>query len=254
MIENFAAVVLGAGKGTRLAEGQPSPMPKVLYKIAGRPMISYTIGLLKKLGLDEIVIVVGHKAEDVKREVGTGFKFAIQEKRLGTGHAAKTGLSQVSAGKNEILVINGDDSAFYKLASLQKVLNKHVGKGNTITFVTLELEDPTGLGRVIRKNGEVVDIIEEKDATSEQKKIKEVNDGVYAFNRVWLEKNLSLIKKSKAGEYYLVDLIRMAVGQEEKVRAFVLEDASEWHGVNTPQELAEADRLMKERISNAAEK
>lgn len=253
MIENFAAVVLGAGKGTRLAEGQPSPMPKVLYKIAGRPMISYTIGLLKKLGLDEIVIVVGHKAEDVKREVGTGFKFAIQEKRLGTGHAAKTGLALVSAGKNEILVINGDDSAFYKLETLRKVLNKHIGKGNTITFVSLELEDPTGLGRVIRRDGEVVDVIEEKDATSEQKKIKEVNDGVYAFNRFWLEKNLPLIKKSKAREYYLVDLIRMAVRQGKKVSNFFLEDAREWHGVNTPQELTEADKLMKERATSASE-
>jgi bifunctional N-acetylglucosamine-1-phosphate-uridyltransferase/glucosamine-1-phosphate-acetyltransferase GlmU-like protein len=254
MIGNFAAIVLAAGRGTRLAEGYPSPAPKVLYKIADRPMISYTLDLLKKLGLEEIIIVVGHKAEDVKREVGTGFKFAIQDKRLGTGHAAKIGLSLVSAGKKEILVINGDDSAFYKLGTLQKVINKHVGRDNTITFVVLRLENPTGLGRVIRRNSEVVDIIEERDTTSKQKEIKEINDGVYVFNRKWLEKKLPLVKKSKVGEYYLVDLIKMAVAQGKKVGTFVLEDSSEWRGVNTPEELKVADRMMRDRKRDASKK
>jgi bifunctional N-acetylglucosamine-1-phosphate-uridyltransferase/glucosamine-1-phosphate-acetyltransferase GlmU-like protein len=253
MIGNFAAIVLAAGKGTRLAEGHPSPIPKVLYEIAGRPIVSYTLELLKKVGFEEIVIVVGYKAGDVKRVVGSGFKFAIQDKRLGTGHAAKIGLANVSPGKKEILIINGDDSAFYKVSTLQKILNKHVGRGDTITFVILRLENPTGLGRAIRRNGEVVDIIEEKDATSAQKKIKEINDGVYVFNRGWLEQNLPNIKKSKMGEYYLVDLIRAAVAQGKKVGTFVLEDSGEWRGVNTPEELKIADKLMRERISDASE-
>ncbi|HEX7456029.1 MAG TPA: sugar phosphate nucleotidyltransferase [Candidatus Nanoarchaeia archaeon] len=254
MMKKFAAVVLAAGKGTRLAAGRPSPMPKVLYEIAGRPLISYTLDVLKKVGLDEIVIVVGHKAEDVKQAVGSGFKFAVQDKRLGTGHAARIGFTQVSERKKEILVINGDDSAFYKLETLQKIINKHVGRGDTVTFVTLKLENPTGLGRVIRKNGKVVDIVEEKDATSTQKKIKEINDGVYVFNRSWLEKNLPLICRSRVGEYYIVDLIRAAVAQGKKVGAFILEDSSEWRGVNTPQELARADRLMREKQKDATEK
>ena len=254
MIENFATIVLAAGKGTRLAEGCPSPAPKVLYQIAGRPMIGYTLDLLKGLGLEEIVIVVGHRADDVKREVGPGFKFAVQDKRLGTGHAAKVGLVPVSKSKKEILIINGDDSAFYRPKTLQTIINEHVSKGDTVTFVTLKLENPIGLGRVIRKNGAVVDIIEEKDATNAQKKIKEINDGVYVFNRKWLEQNLPNVKKSKAGEYYLVDLIRTAVEQGKKVGAFVLENVGEWHGVNTPEELVRADKLMGEKLKNATKK
>jgi bifunctional UDP-N-acetylglucosamine pyrophosphorylase/glucosamine-1-phosphate N-acetyltransferase len=131
---------------------------------------------------------------------------------------------------------------------------KHIGKANTITFVSLKLENPFGLGRVIRENGEVVDIIEEKDADSTQKAIKEINDGIYIINRSWLELNLPALKKSKVGEYYLVDLVKAAVSQGKKVGTFKLEDTSEWCGVNTPEELDEADRLMRKRIEDASKK
>ena len=249
-MKNFSAIVLAAGEGTRLAGGLPSPKPKVLYKIAGRPLVLYALDLLKKLGLEEIIIVVGHKASEVKRTVGQGYKFAIQRERLGTGHAAAVGLKKVSVDARNVLVINGDDSAFYKLDTIQKVLNKHVGKGNTITFVTLELENPSGLGRVVRKGEKVVGVVEEKIASSKEKKIKEINDGVYCFRRSWLEENLPKIKKSPVGEYYIVDLIGLAVSQGEKVGVFKLEDPSEWRGVNMPEELELADLLMKERLTH----
>jgi bifunctional N-acetylglucosamine-1-phosphate-uridyltransferase/glucosamine-1-phosphate-acetyltransferase GlmU-like protein len=111
VIKNFAAIVLAAGKGTRLAKGKPSPTPKVLYRIAGRPIISYTLELLKKIGLEEVVVVVGHKANDVKEIVGSGYKFVVQDKRLGTGHAARVGLESISPIVKEVVIINGDDSA-----------------------------------------------------------------------------------------------------------------------------------------------
>lgn len=253
-MKKFAAIVLAAGKGTRLAGGEPSPKPKVLCEIAGRPLIAYTLGLLKKTGLEEIIIVVGHKASEVKNVVGKGYKFAVQRRRLGTGHAAAVGLSEVSSKPREVLVINGDDSAFYKLETIQKVLNKHVGKGNTITFVSLELENPSGLGRVVRDGERVLGIVEEKDASEKQKKIKEINDGVYCFRRDWLENNLPKIKKSGSGEYYLVDLIGLAISQGEKVGVFKLDDPSEWRGVNTPEELELADSLMKGRLAHANQK
>jgi bifunctional UDP-N-acetylglucosamine pyrophosphorylase/glucosamine-1-phosphate N-acetyltransferase len=217
-------------------------------------MITYTLGLLRKLDLAETVVVVGYQAAEVKKVVGAGYKFAVQTKQLGTGHAVATGLSKVSPKIKNILVINGDDSAFYKPETIQKVLRKHIGKGSTVTFVSLQLADPTSLGRVIRHGKKVIGIIEEKAASSAQKKIKEVNDGVYVFRRAWLAENLPKIKKSPVGEYYIVDLIGLAVQQEEPIAVFKLADTSEWKGVNTPEELAAADKLMRERLKNVSQK
>ncbi|MCH7541314.1 NTP transferase domain-containing protein [Patescibacteria group bacterium] len=252
-MKNLAAIVLAAGKGTRLASGAPSPKPKVMYEIGGKPMVLYTLDILRKLGLEEIVIVVGHKASDVVKTVGEGFKFATQEKRLGTAHAVSIGLQKVSGDKTEVIVLNGDDSAFYKVETIKKVLNKHIGKGNTITFVSLQTKDPKGLGRVIRKGGRVVSIVEDKVATKEQKKIREINDGVYVFKKEWLKNNLPTIKKSPVGEYYLVDLISLAVSQEKNVDAFKLSDSSEWFGVNTPEELTAANTQMQNITDDASE-
>lgn len=246
-MKNIATIVLAAGKGTRLSGGAPSPRPKVLYEVGGKPIILHTIEKLRKIGFGKIVIVVGHKAEDVKSAVGKGFIFAHQGKRLGTGHAAKVGLSYVSKGTKNIIVLNGDDSAFYKSETIKEVVEQHLSQRNTITFVTLTQGDPTGLGRIIRKGGKVVGIVEEKDATQDQKRIREINDGLYLFNRNWLEKYLPTIKKSAVGEYYLVDLISLAVNQNEKVEAYKLSDSTEWKGVNTPEELSAADILMKRR-------
>ena len=245
----LAAIVLAAGKGTRLAGGRPSAKPKVLYEIGGKPIITYTIDLLKAIGLGEIVIVVGHKAEEVKRVLGGDYKYALQKQRLGTGHAALVGLGLVSERSNNILILNGDDSAFYKPESIRKAINKHVGVGNTLTFVTVEVKDPTGLGRIIRnKDGLVVDIVQEKVANKLQKKIKEINAGCYIVKRGWLQKSLKQLKKSPVGEYYLVDLIKKAVFEGRKVQAYKLNDPDEWFGVNTPEELKRADLLVKDRL------
>lgn len=249
-MKNIATIVLAAGKGTRLSGGSPSPKPKVLYEIGGKSIILHTLEKLRKIGFGEIVVVVGHKAEDVKNVVGEGFIFAHQEKRLGTGHAAKIGLSYASKEAENILVLNGDDSAFYKLGTIKKVVEQHLSQQNTITFVTLVPDDPTGLGRILRKKEKVVGIVEEKAATWQQKRIREVNDGLYLFRRDWLEKYLPTIKRSAVGEYYLVDLISLAVNQREKVEAYKLSDPTEWKGINTPEELAAADTLMKQRTKD----
>jgi len=246
-MSKVAVVVLAAGKGTRLAQGSPSPKPKVLYEVGGKPLILHTLDILKQIGLEDVILVIGHKGGFVQQTVGAGYKFAVQSRRLGTGHAAKVGLTLVPKDTEHVMVLNGDDSAFYKPETVKKVLEKHFRENNTITFVTLEPKDPAGLGRIVRKSGKVVGIVEEKVATEEQKKIKEVNDGLYLFHRSWLEKNLSTIKKSKSGEYYLTDLIHLALGKGEKVETYKLDDPSEWKGVNTPEELKEADNLMKKK-------
>ena len=148
------------------------------------------------------------------------------------------------------MLVNGEESDYYKVKTMKKVVEQHISAQNTITFVTLVLDDPTGLGRILRRNGKVVGIVEEKAATAQQKSIREVNDGLYLFRRDWLEKYLPTIKKSAVGEYYLVDLISLAVSQGEKVEAYKLSDPTEWKGVNTPEDLSEADILMKQRTKD----
>lgn len=246
-MNKVAVIVLAAGKGTRLAQGSPSPKPKVLYEVGGKPLILHTLNILKHIGLENVILVIGHKGGFVQQAVGASYKFAVQSRRLGTGHAAKVGLTQVPRGAEHVMVLNGDDSAFYKPETVKKVLDKHFRENNTITFVTLEPKDPTGLGRIVRKEGKVVGIVEERVATEEQKKIKEVNDGLYLFDRNWIEKNLSTIKKNQVGEYYLTDLVHLALEKGEKVETYKLDDPSEWKGVNTPEELKEADDLMKKK-------
>ncbi|MEX0621741.1 MAG: sugar phosphate nucleotidyltransferase [Candidatus Woykebacteria bacterium] len=254
MGNNFAAVILAAGKGTRLAQGASSPRPKVLYEIAGKPLIAHTLRVLNKIGPNEVVIVVGHKAKDVIEAVGVGYKFAIQKQRLGTGHAAKVGLNELSSEAEDVLIINGDDSAFYRPDTIKSLLEKHLNEQNTITFITLEPEDPTGLGRIVRKNGELIGIVEEKVASAEQKKIREINDGAYVFNLGWLERTIKKLKKSAVGEYYLTDLIDLALTEDKRVSTLKLSDPNEWKGVNTPAELVEADKQMRDRDKNASEK
>ncbi len=245
---DMAAIILTAGKGTRMK----SQTQKVLRKIAGRPMISYTLQNLRGAFFKRIVIVIGHKKEEVKRETQGAVLFAEQKKVLGTGHAAATGLKKVPKNIKTVIVLNGDDSAFYKDETIKNVIKTHIRKKAVVTFVSLMKENPEGLGRVIRdKKGNLEAVVEEKEATARQKKVKEVNDGLYVFNRIWLSHNLSRIKKSRAGEYYIVDLVKIALRQGRNVEVYKLKDVNQWQGVNNQEELEEADRKMKQILSDA---
>ena len=242
---NIAAVILAAGSGTRLNKGKPSPKPKVLYELAGKPMIFYILETLRKIGLKEIIVVVGYKRRVVEKTFGNRFKYALQKEQLGTANALAAGLKKVSRSSRKVLVLNGDDSAFYKPQTLKQVLDKDEKENGVLTFVTLRKEDPFGLGRVLRtKNGKLLGIVEEREAKPAEKKIKEINDGCYIFNKKWLELNLGKVKKSTSGEYYLVDLISIAIKKGFKINTFELKDQSEWFGINTPSELREADKKM----------
>ena len=244
------AIVLAAGEGTRMKSG----VPKILRKIAGRPMIAYTLQNLREARIGNIVVVIGYKKRDVKDFLRGATTFATQDKPLGTGHATKRGLAKVKYGK-EVLVLNGDDSFFYKPETINKVLSSHKTKDAKVTFVTLIRQDPEGLGRIVRdKKGNLLAIVEEKDATDTQRKIKEVNDGLYVFNRVWLEKNLPKVQKSHvSGEYYLVDLIEIALGQKDEVNVYRLKDSSEWLGVNTQEHLRQAEQRMNKNLKDILE-
>ncbi|MBI4039573.1 NTP transferase domain-containing protein [Candidatus Daviesbacteria bacterium] len=243
----IAGIILAAGKGTRFNKGAPSRLPKVLYKIGGRPMLGYTLDILKHLGVEPLntVIVIGHQGHLVRQFAGSQYKYAIQNPPLGTGDALKCGLGQVPADFNTVLCLNGDDSAFYKPQTINKIIKIHFQEKSTITFVTLQKENPVGLGRIIRDQADHLQgIIEEKDATDRERQIKEVNDGLYIFEKNWLTDNIVDLPRGPQGEYYLVDLVKMALGQNKKVIAYKLTDASQWWGVNTPEELIQANQLM----------
>src|SRR3989344_947752 len=207
--QDFAAIVLAAGRGVRMK----SALPKVLHSVAGRPMIVRTLSILNQVRPRQIVIVVSRKSlEAVKQIADNQYTFAIQNRPLGTADAAAIGLKKIDKKISTVAVMYGDDTAFYKPQTIISVFRHHQKTGAKITFVTVEKEDPTGLGRIIRTNGKVTAIVEEKDATQDQKKIKEVNDGLYFFDRLWLTDNLDKIKPSKVtGELYVTDLIELAL-------------------------------------------
>lgn len=247
--KKLSAIILAAGKGTRMK----SYKPKILHEICGRPMISYSLQNLRRAKIGEIVAVVSYRKNLVVNHIGGAVKVAVQKNpKGGTANATSYGLREVSDESKDVMVLYGDDTAFYEPRTINSVVDEHYKEKSVLTFVTLIKDDPSGLGRIIRnKNGQLMGIVEEKDATDEQRKIKEVNDGLYIFNKDWLNNNLPKIKKSPVtGELYLVDLIKMAIDQGKKVIAHTLLTDVEWQGINTPEQLVVAQEKMKERLKS----
>lgn len=258
-IENFlekddktSAVILAAGKGTRMR----SQKPKIIHEICGRPMISYSLQNLRQSKIGEIVAVVSYRKNLVIRKIGGNAKIAVQKNpKGGTADSLSAGLPSVSAAADKVVVMYGDDTAFYSANTIKRVIETHIETKSILTFVTLIKEDPHGLGRIIRdKNGTIAGIVEEKDATEVERKIKEINDGMYVFEKKWLEENLVKVEKSPVtGEYYIPELIKMAIGQKQKVSAYRLPNSIEWQGINTPEELVLAEEKMKNKLLQSNE-
>jgi len=246
-MKKINAFILAAGKGTRLNQGKPSDKPKVLYGVLGKPMVSYTLGLLRKIGIKKPVIIIGYKAASVKKALGNKtITYVLQKKQLGTGHALLCAKKYLK-GIDTALVMGGDDSAFYKPQTLLSLIKHHQKSDSVITLLTINYPRPEGLGRIMRDNkNKIISIIEEKEATRQQKKIKEVNAGTYCFKTSWLLDNLFRIKVSdQVGEYYITNLVKMAIAENEHVTALKIRNPNEWVGVNTLEQLEEANLLMK---------
>jgi len=240
-----SAILMGAGKGKRLN----SELPKVINKIAEKPMLSYTINNLRKAGFSDIKVVVGYEAKKVVGEIGPTVEYVYQRKRLGTGHAAWQGIKKLANLDNPVLVVNGDDSAFYNPKTLSEIYEFHYKNKTDLTITSSILEDPTGIGRLVRdNNGNLLKIVEEKVATEEEKEIKESNIGLYVFNPEWFLQNIKKVKKAIVGEYYIGDLVEVALKQKAKVCVYQLKNVNEWCGVNTQEQLEFADEKMKERL------
>lgn len=249
--DEVSVIVLAAGKGTRMK----SQEPKVLRKICGKPMISYTLENLRKARMADITVVVRFRKNIVMKEIGQGVKYAVQKKvKGGTADAAEAGLPKVSDRSRTLVVINGDDSAFYKAGTIEKIIEIHKTRERKLTFVSLMKDDPVGLGRVIRgPDGLITKIVEEKDATEAERKVKEVNDGLYVFDKNWFTQNIGKVKKGPQGEFYLVDLIKVAIDQGDRMATYTLPNDDEWQGVNTPEQLEEANRKMAKRLEEEVE-
>ncbi len=248
-IKNFGVVILAAGQGKRLG---CVDLPKVLHQINKRPIISYILDELEKGGLskNQICLVVGFRSEVVKEKIGNGYIYAMQNERLGTAHAALTGEKALPVNFDNFLVINGDDSAFYKFSSLFELIELHLANSNDISILTCEPPDPQGLGRVVRgANGRVIKIVEKENMTPELEKVKEINTNTFCFKREWFKKHyLNLRPISGLGEYGLPSFIEEALASQAKFSAVKLKNHDEWFGINTPEQLAEADRLKREVV------
>ncbi len=249
-VNNFAAIILAAGVGRRMK----SDTPKVLHLVGTQSLIERTVGIFISLGNKKIITVVSPKNEKlIKKTLGKKTSFAIQQLPLGTADALKSGLRIVPKSVPNIAVVNGDDSAFYKPQTILNAFQLHQKTNAKITFVTLTKENPKGLGRILRINGKLVGIVEEKEASREEKKIKEINTGLCFFDKNWLAENLpKLLPSQVTGEYYWTDLIALALQAGEKVETYELKDPRQWHGINTPEELEEAKRKLKIHIMGIA--
>jgi len=246
MKSNFTAVILAAGKGTRLNCQKEN---KVTKKLAGKPMIFYTIDLLKKTGIDSIVVVIGFAQESVKQILGDKYIYAVQKKPLGTGNAALSALPHLSQTCQHVLVLNADDSAFYQSEDINQLINVHLKNKADMSLITVIKNNPQKLGRIIRdKNKQVTAIVEYKNANQQQKKIKEANTATYCFTKQFLQEYLPQVKPNPISqEYYLTDLLEIAVKNNKQVSAIQLSQTSHFQGVNTKEDLQLADKKMKQK-------
>lgn len=239
----FKVIILAAGKGTRFK----SELPKVLHKILGKPMLWYVVKAAEEAGADEIVVIVGHKKNLVEKfleEENLPVKTIVQKEQLGTGHAVLCAEETFKNYDGKVIVLNGDTP----LINPEDIKNL-VSIDSDMVVLTGETETPRGYGRVIRDGGEVLKIVEEKDATDEEKKIKEINSGIYAFRVKPLFEALKNLKNDNAqGEYYLPDVLKIFKEKGLKVKAVKTEDFNSIMGVNNRYELSRAERILSERI------
>ena len=241
-MENLTAIILAAGKGTRM---QSIDINKVAMEVKGEPMLLRTIKILKEAGVENIVVVVGFAKESVVAILSNDIIIAEQIEQLGTGHAVMSSLAKVPSNTKNVLILYGDDSFLYNPETFQNLYATHRLTGAKITFITKECDDPTGFGRIIRdENNEVIGIVEEKNATDAQKEIKEINLGCYVIEKKYLEENIKDVSKnSVTGEYYITDIIDIISRHGGKISAHKLTSGA-WRGVNTREDLVEAETMI----------
>lgn len=240
------AVILAAGHGIRMH----SKLPKVLHPILGKPMVRYALDAAQKASGSKPVLVIGHKADALRQAVGDAAHFVIQEPQLGTGHAAQQTEALLRGHSDMILVLTAD-MPLLTTETLQKLVQAQAAFSGPVTMLSVETDDSRGFGRIIRSpEGEVQAIVEEAQATLGQLSIREMNAGVYCFASEWLWEALPRIPLSPKGEYYLTDLVGIAVEDGLQVQTLTTKDITEAIGINTRIHLAEAIAVLRQRIND----
>jgi bifunctional UDP-N-acetylglucosamine pyrophosphorylase/glucosamine-1-phosphate N-acetyltransferase len=247
-MENVAAVILAAGKGTRMKSG----LVKVLHPAAGRPMINWVVDAARAAGAAPTVLVVGHQADAVQAVFrgDADIRCALQEEQLGTGHAVACARDGLSGFSGTVLILCGD-TPLLRAETLQGLISFHREKRAALTVLTAAMDDPHGYGRVIRAaDGSVLRIVEQKDATPEEQAVCEINSGIYCMEAGFLFGNIDSLGSDNAqGEFYLTDLVAIAVKQGLACLGRCTDDPAEIMGVNDRAQLAEASRILRERIN-----
>lgn len=244
--KNIKALILAAGKGTRMK----SNIPKVLHEILAKPLLGYVLDNVKNI-VDESFVIVGHQAEDVTRFVQKNYpcaKTVLQSPQLGTGHAVSMVCPELENFDGQIIILCGDTPLITE-NTLIKFISHHNNLNSDITVMSAIFDNPANYGRIIRENdGSLKCIIEEKDASETEKEIKEVNAGIYCLNWAKVKNIFSMLSNNNAqGEYYLTDIIAQGKKLKLKVNAFILENNDEIYGINSRINLARATRMINER-------
>jgi len=246
-MENVKAVVLAAGEGTRMK----SRLIKLAHTLDSQALISFPVNTCLKSGIKEVIVVVGHQADKVKSILGEGYTYVFQDKRLGTGDALKRTTPLWKDFKGELVVLPGD-APFVTPSTIVKLVNYHRENKLAATVLTALLISPGSYGRIIR-NGhkQIKKIVESKEASPEEIEIREVNSGIYCFDTQKLLPLLSYIKCNNVkGEYYLTDIIKLLNERKLKVHALLADDPDVVLGINTPEELKRAWKILKKKKRN----
>ena len=240
---NVAVIILAAGMGTRMK----STKAKVLHEILGKPMILYVVQTATKVAGNDVILVIGNQADEVRRIVSekAKVKYAYQAKQLGTGHAVSCALSLIPDYCEEVVILCGD-VPLLTADTVIKLVNDHVKTKCDVSLLTVEKDNPTGYGRILYDNKDHVSkIVEEVDANKEQKKIKMINTGIYCVRKNFLVDAVGKIKSNNAqGEFYLTDIIEMGNIEKKLVGAVVGNDDKEFFGINNRKQLKEAEKIM----------
>ncbi|GFN35219.1 bifunctional UDP-N-acetylglucosamine diphosphorylase/glucosamine-1-phosphate N-acetyltransferase GlmU [Tepidimicrobium xylanilyticum] len=244
------SIILAAGEGTRMK----SKIPKVLHKICGKPMLEYVLRASKNANIEKNYVIVGHMGDKVKEEFNEwDVVFKTQpigeEYPYGTGYAVMQAIDYIEDHSNVVILYG--DTPLITGETIKKLIDYHENNGYDGTVLTAHLEDPTGYGRIVRDSkGQILKIVEHKDATEEELKIKEINSGIYCFKGEKLKRALNNITNDNAqGEYYITDVITILKEEGSRVGAYAIEDSNEIHGINSRVQLSFSERIMRERIN-----
>ncbi|MFJ7936801.1 bifunctional UDP-N-acetylglucosamine diphosphorylase/glucosamine-1-phosphate N-acetyltransferase GlmU [Sporosarcina sp. NPDC096371] len=241
------AVVLAAGQGTRMK----SNLYKVLHPVCGKPMVEHVIDHIRGLGINKVVTIVGHGAEQVEDTLGDKSEYALQEQQLGTAHAVQQAERLIGDLDGTTIVVCGD-TPLIRSETMEALIAHHNATGAKATILTANADDPTGYGRIIRgQDGQVLRNVEQKDATPEEQEVTEINTGTYCFDNKVLFETLKKVKNNNVqGEYYLPDVAGILQSEGALVSAYMTDDFSETLGVNDRVVLSEAERVMRRRIAD----